>query len=149
MAGCRLVGCSVISGQPLCSRAVAGVAVRLRQPGAHCPFWPPVTSLACGGRSLLAGAGSGSHCRVEFGQSRTIFGLGRVFGGEEEGDCGPGEARTILLLHVISAGPSKQPLMVRPSVDTGAGDRGGAPAESAVVAGTVSCREDVGLVVLR
>ena len=26
---------------------------------------------------------------------------------------GPGEARTILLLHIISAGPSKQPLMVR------------------------------------
>ena len=26
---------------------------------------------------------------------------------------GPGEARTILLLHVISARPSKQPLMVR------------------------------------
>ncbi len=26
---------------------------------------------------------------------------------------GPGEARTILLLHIISVGPSKQPLMVR------------------------------------
>jgi hypothetical protein len=26
---------------------------------------------------------------------------------------GPGEARTILLLHIISARPSKQPLMVR------------------------------------
>ena len=36
--------------------------------------------------------------------------------GEEEGGgvrSGPGEARTILLLHVISARPSKQPLMVR------------------------------------
>jgi len=36
--------------------------------------------------------------------------------GEEEGGgvrSGPGEARTILLLHIISAGPSKQPLMVR------------------------------------
>ena len=40
-------------------------------------------------------------------------------------------------------------LLPRPSVDTGAGDRGGAPAEVAVVAGTVGCREDVGLVVLR
>jgi len=39
-----------------------------------------------------------------------------VFGGEEEGGgvtSGPGEARTILLLHIISACPSKQPLMVR------------------------------------
>ena len=39
-----------------------------------------------------------------------------VFGGEEEGGgvrSGPGEARAILLLHIISARPSKQPLMVR------------------------------------
>ena len=39
-----------------------------------------------------------------------------VFGGEEEGGgvrSGPGEARTILLLHIISIRPSKQPLMVR------------------------------------
>jgi hypothetical protein len=39
-----------------------------------------------------------------------------VFGGEEEGGgvrSGPGEARTILLLHTISVRPSKQPLMVR------------------------------------
>ena len=38
-----------------------------------------------------------------------------VFGGEEEGGgvrSEPGEARTILLLHIISARPSKQPLMV-------------------------------------
>jgi hypothetical protein len=33
------------------------------------------------------------------------------------------------------------------SVDTGAGDRGGAPAEVAVVAGSVVCRKDVGSVV--
>ena len=36
--------------------------------------------------------------------------------GEEEGDgvrSGPGDARTILLLHISSARPSKQPLMVR------------------------------------
>jgi hypothetical protein len=39
-----------------------------------------------------------------------------TFGGEEEGGgmrSGPGEARTILLLHIISVRPSKQPLMVR------------------------------------
>ena len=39
-----------------------------------------------------------------------------VFGGEEEGGgvrSGPGSARTILLFHIISARPSKHPLMVR------------------------------------
>jgi hypothetical protein len=39
-----------------------------------------------------------------------------VFGVEEEGGgvrSGPGEVRTILLLHVISARPSEKPLMVR------------------------------------
>ena len=39
-----------------------------------------------------------------------------VFRGEEEGGgvrSGPGAARTILLFHIISARPSKQPLMVR------------------------------------
>ena len=39
-----------------------------------------------------------------------------VFGGEEEGGgvrSGPGAARTILLFHIISARPSKQPRMVR------------------------------------
>jgi hypothetical protein len=39
-----------------------------------------------------------------------------VFGGEEEGGgvrSGPGAARTILLSHIISARPPKQPLMVR------------------------------------
>jgi hypothetical protein len=39
-----------------------------------------------------------------------------VFGGEEEGGgvrSGPGAARTILLFYIISARPSKQPLMVR------------------------------------
>jgi len=38
---------------------------------------------------------------------------------------------------------------LRSSVDTGAGDRGGAPAEFAVVAETVGCPEDVSSVVLR
>jgi hypothetical protein len=39
-----------------------------------------------------------------------------VFGEEEEGGgvrSGPGAARTILLSHIISDRPSKQPLMVR------------------------------------
>ena len=39
-----------------------------------------------------------------------------VFGGEEERGgvrSGPGAARTILLFHIISARPSKQPPMVR------------------------------------
>jgi hypothetical protein len=39
-----------------------------------------------------------------------------LFGGEKEGGgvrSGPGAARTILLFHIISARPSKQPRMVR------------------------------------
>jgi hypothetical protein len=38
-----------------------------------------------------------------------------VFGGDEQGGGrnGPGAARTILLFHIISARPSKQPRMVR------------------------------------
>jgi hypothetical protein len=50
--------------------------------------------------------------KFEFGPSRT----GRGLRGEEEGGgvtSGPGAARTILLFHIISARPSKQPLMVR------------------------------------
>ena len=46
---------------------------------------------------------------VRVGQDRGLW-------GEEEGDgvrSGPGEARTILRLHVISVRPAKQPLMVR------------------------------------
>jgi len=41
---------------------------------------------------------------------RVRGGLGAVRGGVRSG---PGEARTILLLHIISVRPSKQPLMVR------------------------------------
>ena len=48
----------------------------------------------------------------------TLGGVGPVGGlrGEEEGGgvrSGPGEARTILLFHIISATPPKQPSMVR------------------------------------
>ena len=58
--------------------------------------------------------GSSLHSGIEFGRSRT--GKGSQSGGEEEGvrvRSGPGVARTILLFHIISARPSKQPLMVR------------------------------------
>jgi len=40
------------------------------------------------------------------------------------------------------------PTPLRPSVDIGAGDRGGAPAEFPVAAETIRCRADVGSVVL-
>ena len=79
------------------SSAVAGGRACRR---AHVVSPPSVP--ACCGRSRTAEAGSGPHC-------------GAVFGGEEEGSgvrSGPGLARTILLFHVISARPSKQPLRV-------------------------------------
>ena len=67
VAGCRLVGCSVVSGRPLRSRAVAGVSQRVRV-----GLGPVLASRApCGRRGRLAGAGLGSHCGVEFGRSRT------------------------------------------------------------------------------
>ncbi len=99
VAGCRLVGCSVVSRRSLRSLAVSGVshAAFPRLPGARCGLPCPVR------HGHLAGAGSGSHC-------------GGVFGGEEEGGdvrSGSEEARTTLLLHIISVRPSKQPLMVR------------------------------------
>ena len=49
MAGCRLVGCSVVSGRPLCSRAVG---FRSASASAWGPFWPP------GAPSLPAAAAS-------------------------------------------------------------------------------------------
>jgi hypothetical protein len=42
VAGCRLIGCSVVGGRPLRSRAVAGVSQRVRVGSAWGPFWPPV-----------------------------------------------------------------------------------------------------------
>ena len=62
--------------------------------------------------------------QVRFGGGVLLFILGsslggvgpvRVFGGEEEGGgvrSGPGAARTILIFHIISARPPKQPRMV-------------------------------------
>ena len=80
------------------------------------PLWPPVPHprLRQPRSSCLTGAGSVPIA----GWSLGGVGPGRVFGGEEEGGgarSGPGEARTILLLHMISASPSrpsKQPLIV-------------------------------------
>jgi hypothetical protein len=74
---------------------------------------------------------------------------GRVtFKPDESEGCSPvSGGRTIQL---CSSWPSANPPSpLRPSVDTGAGDRGRAPAEFAVVAETVGCRERVGSVVLR
>jgi len=86
----------VTSRRPLCSRAVSGVSQRVRVGlGLPCPV------PACSRRGRLAGAGLGSIAR---------WSLGGAGGGVRSG---PGEARTILLLHIISARPSKQRLMVR------------------------------------
>jgi hypothetical protein len=57
---------------------------------------------------------SSLHSGIEFGRWRT--GEGFFGGGEKNGGgvrSGPGEARTILLFHIISVRPSKQPRMVR------------------------------------
>ena len=66
------------------------------------------------GRYGLGGVGSSLHSGIEFGRSRTDEGSS---GGKEEGGGAgvrsrPGAARTILLFHIISARPSKQPRMV-------------------------------------
>ena len=61
----------------------------------------------------IGGGGSSLHSGIEFGRSRTRKGSS---GGEEDGGgvrSGPGVARTILLFHIISDRPSKQPLLVR------------------------------------
>ena len=59
---------------------------------------------------VLGDGGSSLHSGIEFGR---VGGVGpeRVFGGMGV-RSGPGAARTILLFHIISARPSKQPLMV-------------------------------------
>jgi hypothetical protein len=72
----------------------------------HAPSPPAAATAAWRGRSLVPIAG----------WSYGGVGPERGLRGEEEGGgvrSGPGEARTILLLHIISVRPSKQPLMVR------------------------------------
>jgi hypothetical protein len=51
VAGCRLVGCSVVSGRPMRSRAVAGVSQRVRVGlgPVLAVFWPPVPRRPPGG----------------------------------------------------------------------------------------------------
>jgi hypothetical protein len=108
VAGCRLVGCSVVSGRPLRSRAVAGVSQRVRV-----GLGPVLTSRA---PSPPAAAWRGRGRIPIAGWSLGGGGPDRGLRGEEEGGgvrSGSGEARTILLLHIISARPSKQPRMVR------------------------------------
>jgi hypothetical protein len=111
VAGCRLVGCSVVRGRPLRSRAVAGVSRHV------CICLGPV--LASHATSLPAAAAAAWRGRGRVHIAGWSYGgVGPVRGlrGEEAGGgvrSGPGEARTILLLHIISVRPSKQPLMVR------------------------------------
>ena len=72
----------------------------------------PVCCRCC----LLEGAGSGVLLVPILGWSLVRVGPDRDLLGEEEGSgvlSGPGEARTILLLHIIHTRTSKQPLMVR------------------------------------
>ena len=111
VAGCRLVGCSVVSGRPLRSRAVAGVSLHVciglgPVLASHAPSQPAAAAAAWRGRGRvpIAGWSCGG-----VGPERGLRGGGRRGGVRS----GPGEARTILLLHIISVRPSKQPLMVR------------------------------------
>ena len=96
------------------SRCGGGVAARPRQPGARSGLPSPVP--ACGRRGRrghLAGAGSCSHCGVDWAD------LIGVFGREEEGGgvrSGPGEPRTILLLHFISVRPRALTAFCAPGV---------------------------------
>ena len=56
-----------------------------------------------------ASKSTAQRCIDGVGQVRGLRGGGRGVGIRS----GPGKARTILLLHIISARPSEQPLMVR------------------------------------
>jgi hypothetical protein len=111
VAGCRLVGCSVVSGRPLRSRAVAGVSRHV------CVCLGPVlashaTSLPAAAAAAWAGRGRVHIAEWSYGGVGPVRGLR---GGGRRGWCEEwaGEARTILLLHIVSVRPSKQPLMVR------------------------------------
>ena len=111
MTGCRLVGCSVVSGRTLRSRAMAGVSQRVCVGlgpvlASHAPSPPAAAAASWRGRGRvpIAGWSCGG-----VGPERGLRGGGRRGGVRS----GPGEARTIPLLHIISVTPSKQPLMVR------------------------------------
>jgi hypothetical protein len=100
LAGCRLVGCSVVSGRPLRSLAVAGVSQRVRVGlapllASRAPSPPAAAAAAWRGWGRVRGRG-----RVHIaGWSLGGVGPDRGLRGEEEGGgvrSGPGEARTIL-----------------------------------------------------
>ena len=110
VAGCRLVGCSV----SLVSSADGLYAVALcrgcrsASASAWGPFWPPVPRPRLRLPRPPGGGGVGFPLRGGVLSEEDRI---RVFGGEEEGcgvRSGPGEARTIVLLPVISARPSKR-----------------------------------------
>jgi hypothetical protein len=107
VAGCRLVGYSVVSRRPLHSRDVAGVSQRV------CVGLGPVLASRAPSLSAATAADWRGRGRVPIaGWSYDGVGPDRGL----QGVCvrnGPGEARTILLLHIISVWPSKQPLIVR------------------------------------
>ena len=75
--------------------------------------WPPVPQLLLRQLRPPGGSGVGSPLQIGVWSEWDLFG---VFGGQkEEGGVGsgPGSARTILLVHIISARPFTQPLIVR------------------------------------
>jgi hypothetical protein len=115
VTGCRLVDCSVISGQPLRSCAMSGVSLHV------CVCLGPVlashaTSLPAAAAASWRGLGRIHIAGWSYGGVGPVRGL---WGGGRRGWCEEwarrtaGEARTILLLHIISDRPSKQPLLVR------------------------------------
>ena len=87
VVGCCLLGFSVIIGRPLHRRAVAGVSQRVR----------------VGLRPVLVSRDPSPLAAARRGQGRVPI---------AEESPGPGAARTIQILNIISARPSK-PLMVR------------------------------------
>jgi hypothetical protein len=110
VAGCRLGGFSVGRDWWGGERIVGGVLPRI-----NIGTWGLCDRLClvlvCRARTVWGG-GSSLHSGIEFGRSRTGEGSsgGRKRGGVRSG---PGEARTILFFHTISARPPKQPRMVR------------------------------------
>jgi hypothetical protein len=96
-ASCRLVGSSVVSGRPLRSHAVSGLSQRVRV-----GLGPVLASRAPSPPAAAAAALRGRGRVPITGWSLGGGGLNKLFGGEEEGGgvrSGPGEARTIVLLH--------------------------------------------------
>ena len=83
VAGCCLVGCSVVNGRPLCSRAVAGLSRHV------CVCLGPVLashapSPLAAAAFRMAWAGSGSHSGVE---------LWRIRGRKKGVVCGVGQEK--------------------------------------------------------